>query len=468
MLKYQPKTETPCTSTNSCMSGSDYMFNIPQHLRRKGRQIVITNVCNMNCGGCVQLIGHFPKEKLWFMSIEDIDKNIRLLKKYMEGSHECSPISIFGGEPTLHPQWDELIALLKNYKPTIFWINTNGRLGHKRYQKEENLVYWVDLHPDSQKFVRSLYAASDAIKLPDDMSYWRKAQKDCDIWKGCSTSIYKNKAYFCENAGPMDLLFYDGQYGWELDDNKHPFVKSKEEIDEQAKHFCKRCGWCVTELVPRQFSKDPSHVSPANYVDIKKGRHSLEVIQPDSSERWGSTQVHSLSVLDLTSSIGIYRIHYPGSPELSQDKLQEELFWNGVHRHDIAKPSRKQAIEESLIDGKSKYDWVIVLEANHVIPNNAMISIMDWMAKEKLKENKRAHFSMPVYDMLVESFDINMSEPSIIAKSVVIGFSKNSTEVYDDGIYGRIGHRKECEGSGRTSLWHDRLTDIVGGVVALK
>lgn len=35
--------------------------NIQDHLLRKGRMIVVTNVCNMNCGGCCQLIGQFKK-----------------------------------------------------------------------------------------------------------------------------------------------------------------------------------------------------------------------------------------------------------------------------------------------------------------------------------------------------------------------------------------------------------------------
>lgn len=428
--------------------------DVSKHLLSKGRQIVITNVCNLNCGGCGQLIGHFNKDQLWFISLDELEKNIRSLEQHPPTDHKNIQITIFGGEPTLHPQWDDIVAVLKRHAPTVFWINTNGRLGHQRYHKEDNLVWWVDLHPESQRFVPTLHASQDVIKLKDDMAYWEKAQKDCELWKGCQSAIYKGKAYFCENAGAMDWLFYEGQHGWEIEDGKHPFERTKEEIDEQARHFCRRCAWCVTDIVGRQSIKEPSHVSSTNYEGIKK-RHALPVVEPVRQYRWAE-----VAALSEIPSIGIYRLRGE-VPEHIAEKIKQETAWPGVTKYEAE--DKQQAVNE----GRKKHEWTFVLEANQTIPDAAFAALAGWISRESLREKKRPHVSLPVYTIPAQLYDPKMTDVSAMTKIVIVGFHRDSTEVYDTGIFDRLGHRKETEGSGRPSLWHDKLTDVVGGVVSL-
>lgn len=437
MLKPEKKKVELPTQPKKKVEGT-----IPEQLRAKSREIVITNICNLNCGGCCQLIGHFRKDQLWFITLEELEREIRILERHPP-KLGATPITIFGGEPTLHPQWDEIVAMLRRHAPTVFWINTNGRLGHQRYQKDGNLVWWVDLHPDNQMFVQTLYAAADAVKLPNDMAYWEKAQKDCPIWNGCQCSIYNGKAYFCENAAALDWLYHDGEHGWKVEPGKNPFDRTKEEIDEQAKHACKRCGWCVTELVPRQFSKDPSYVSPMNQVEGKKTRHSLAVVEPIFTQRWVKDE--DLQV-EVKPDIAVYCI---ADNDLSK--------WATVYK----------ANKKSLREGRSKHDWTIVLGPNQVIPKNAMATLVNWICQERERGMPRLHVSMPVYELPHNRYKPDMLEPMCFAKSCVVGFHKNSKEVLDEGIFHRLGHRKPTEGSGIASLWHDKLTDIVGGVITL-
>lgn len=434
MLKIEPRRCAINSNTTS------------EHLMSKGRMIVITNVCNLNCGGCCQLVGHFTKEQLWFIDLQELERDIKLLKQHPSLCNQ--PITIFGGEPTLHPQWDEIVKLLKSHAPTVFWINSNGRLGHKRYQKEDNLVWWVDLHPDSQLFVQTLYAAEDALKLPNDMAYWEKAQKDCCMWKGCQCSVYNGKAYFCETAAALDWLFNNGKNGWEMEEGKNPFQRTKEEIDEQARHLCKRCGWCVTDIVPRQLSKDPSYVSPSNQTDRKK--HMLPVIEPVQPKRW-----KDYGKPGPPPTIGLYRL------DGYCKHTMHEVTWEGVSLHRAT--DRQQALKE----GMSKYDWTIVLEANQTIPHVAFSSLIGWMSLEATKDSPRLNVSLPIYEIPGDKYDPNMTEPAVLAKDVVIGFHRDSKEKLDEQIYHRLGHRNMMEGSGRPSLWHDKLTDVVGGVVSL-
>lgn len=432
--------------------------DITNKLLSKGREIVITNVCNLSCGGCCQMVGRFSKDQLWFISLEELDKSIQLLNKFPSKDSSKSPITIFGGEPTLHPKWDDIIQLLKGYSSNIFWINTNGRLGHKRYQKEDNLVWWVDLHPANQLFVQTSYAAKDAIKLSSDAAYWEKAQVDCPIWKGCQCSLYKGKAYFCENAAAIDWLYNNGKNGWDIDPNTNPFNKTKDEIDEQASHLCKRCGWCVTELVPRQLSKDPTYVSPSNEIKFTKpSKNIVSVKSPVIRQRWQKSD--KLSALSNPPNVGLFKVGGKGK----YDKIvkDNELSFVGLTVYE------SQSKEDALIDGRNNHDWTIILDKDCILPINAYLTLLTWMEQERQKDAPRQYISLPLYEISHSEFDANMLEPTTTPCDVIIAFHKTTIDLYNNDIFSKLGHRNANEGAGRASLWHDRLTDVVGGVVKL-
>ena len=46
------------------------------HLKNKTAHIVITNVCNLTCGGCHQHCGNFEKSQLWLISPEEFASHI--------------------------------------------------------------------------------------------------------------------------------------------------------------------------------------------------------------------------------------------------------------------------------------------------------------------------------------------------------------------------------------------------------
>jgi hypothetical protein len=62
----------------------------------------------------------------------------------------------------------------------------------------------------------------------------------------------------------------DENHGWPLKWGVDPFVRSEEEISNQAENFCYRCGWCLnkSELeknkIPNQLVKDPTLVTQIN------------------------------------------------------------------------------------------------------------------------------------------------------------------------------------------------------------
>lgn len=241
-----------------------------EHLLKKRWLLPITNICNLHCGGCAQFCGHFEKEKLWSLSVDEIDKYIKLVKPYCQTN--WNEFTIFGGEPTVHPEWNRIVDLLYSHAPMTFRVNTNGRLGHKKFEKQKNITYYVDFHPDDQEFVSTMIAAIDVLNIDNKAYYWEKAQETCKIWKREGAMVYRGKAYFCEHAASMDWLYNNGENGWAVQEGVNPFLKTDDEIALQAEKFCHRCAWCIEEKLPRQRVSDPSLITKTNYenLDSKK------------------------------------------------------------------------------------------------------------------------------------------------------------------------------------------------------
>lgn len=317
-------------------------YNTEEHLLKKRTHIVITNVCNLSCGGCHEFCGHFEKDKLWFISPEDFEKYVKLIKSYeinkgcniqkpteqsktiseimkrkasgkypkkilsmfdysyVSDFREYAKVSVFGGEPTLHPQWNALLKIMYSHSDITFKVSTNGLKNHCCGAKNKNVIYIVDRKLDLNGKMRTDYEFAPTMIAPIDIIpkhknnkkwFWYKAQRDCDVWKGCATSIYKDKAYFCEVAAAMDYLMNDGANGWKID-NKYPFYKTKKEIEEQASKFCYRCAWCIKNdedfkenETYKQMIHEPTITSPTNYNCINKKKNLVQLSLPDEDER---------------------------------------------------------------------------------------------------------------------------------------------------------------------------------------
>lgn len=174
-------------------------------------------------------------------------------------------LSIYGGEPTLHPQWNEILRILhEEYADWPFVILTNGRTfrdkkfplnGDKKYDyilcredivaHDRNIFWRIDYKDEPRDFIPTLVAPVDILENKDELSYFHLAEKHCPFYARCETLIYQNKGYFCINAGPMDSIYHDGANGWEISPGQNPFFKSNQEVEAQAKLFCHRCNWSI-------------------------------------------------------------------------------------------------------------------------------------------------------------------------------------------------------------------------------
>lgn len=241
-----------------------------EYIRSRPISIMITNACNLSCGGCNQLCGQFSKEQIWFVSLEDFEKNVNVAKK------QNKLIVIFGGEPTLHPKFKEILNICYKHQDATFRIYTNGRIN---VENHKNITWIIDPKTEDSKiyFLQTGLAPIDIIKDKNKEYYFQLAKEHCIIWKSktCHPMIYNNKAYFCQNAGAFDKIRNE-EHGWNIIDGEDPFLKTDEEIAEQASNFCYRCGWCLPREIrtklPEQYTCDPYMVTESNLDIVKKNK----------------------------------------------------------------------------------------------------------------------------------------------------------------------------------------------------
>ena len=266
--------------SNECKKLNSKMFSIH-----------VTNVCNLACGGCDQFCGYFNKDKHFFISLEELENNIQSFYAYRDDNwgsldfpNEEKVFLLYGGEPTLHPEFDDLLEILYKHDGIPFVIYTNGRSFLKELKDVEldvhcrdiskqvyksnlprdcypefqdvfkrfhschkNVAYRIDYKTKDVRgdFVATLCAPCDIEENnnPNGKYYWERAKNICYKWNSCENSIYNNKAYCCNVAASMDHMFFNGEHGWDVKKGKNPFCKSAKEIEKQMENFCYRCGY---------------------------------------------------------------------------------------------------------------------------------------------------------------------------------------------------------------------------------
>ena len=222
-------------------------------------QIEITNACVQQCSNCTRLVGH--SKKPFFMDVDFFKKALDSLENFPK------MIGIMGGEPLLHPDFEQISRYL-----------------HSKFPKE-NCGLWSTL-PKSKKHyaplivevfgnvllndhsMDGLYHAPVLVSgkecIRDDFAMWYYIDH-CWIQNSWSASITPKGAFFCEVAAAFDMVF-DGAGGWpvELDWWK----RNPKDYTVQMERYCVKCG-VPYPLKARNDSDGIDDISYTNFKELK-------------------------------------------------------------------------------------------------------------------------------------------------------------------------------------------------------
>jgi len=269
-------------------------------------QIEITNACVRSCANCTRFCGHHRTP--FFMELPVFEQAVASLAEFP------GMIGIMGGEPTLHPQfaqllrryaamvaprWPEKLRLARQpiacFAEYIIendlqnWSARRGlwtSLGERYYEHFELIqdVFEFQLVNDHSHpgLHQSLLVSRRELGIGD--AEWQVLRDACWVQNSWSASITPKGAFFCEVAAALDMLF-DGPGGWRVE----PDWWQREPADfADQLHWCELCGACLQ--VPRvQANSEIDVVSPDMYKRLeqigsrKLARGRVRVFAPDDA-----------------------------------------------------------------------------------------------------------------------------------------------------------------------------------------
>ena len=127
--------------------------------------ITLTHDCNLNCHYCYDTPNR-KKIKKQFLNLNGF--KIFLLN-YSKFTNKQTILNFLGGEPTLHPNFIELLKETKKYNNLITKVTTNGSADISLYLEaseilKDNLEINISYHPSNNKGINHYICLLDSLK----------------------------------------------------------------------------------------------------------------------------------------------------------------------------------------------------------------------------------------------------------------------------------------------------------------
>lgn len=199
--------------------------------------IELTNACILSCAYCTRHVRHIRSP--FFISEDHFTKALNSLKNWK------GIITLIGGEPTIHPEFESFCDIFKKKFP--FRQRGLHTAGGKKYDEYENqglideTFGWLNYnnHKNECYHQPPLIALDEVISNPE---LSKQYIENCWVQNKWSASIGPNGVFFCEMAQSYDILFKTGKgYPIEVDWWK----KDLTEFADQREFFCKKCSMCL-------------------------------------------------------------------------------------------------------------------------------------------------------------------------------------------------------------------------------
>ena len=354
-------------------------------------QIDITNACPHLCSNCTRFCGHHKKP--FFMDEDTFSKAAESMKGFP------GTVGVMGGEPTLHPKFEELLTIYRDtlfpgreldagrepiadfsaYSQTLLlgieqgvpglWTSLGaGYAKHFEIIQEIFSFQAINDHTNAGLHQALLVSRKD-LGIPDEE--WFPLRDKCWIQNLWSAAITPKGAFFCEVAAALDMLF-DGPGGWPIEPGW--WKRTPDEFGDQL-NWCELCSAALN--VPRNIANTKTDTISKSIAEklkdtgsIKYNRGMIEVFDPEIYDP-KEFEVDPNNIWFLPESSDSYRVSGT-CDSIKPIRLNAILFCDETapellaaakpHFHTI-RHVRNNAEFIQAVDELDNAGWIIVLDA---------------------------------------------------------------------------------------------------------
>jgi hypothetical protein len=253
-------------------------------------QIEITNHCVLSCSNCTRFVPHVKKP--FYMEIEFFKKAVDSMVGYPKMT------GIQGGEPLLHPQFEEICNYLHEkipYEQCGLWTTLpKGFEHHKDVICRTFKHIFVNDHTRDDIYHHPPLVAIREVETDKNLM-WQQID-NCWAQMSWSASINPSGAFFCEIAASMAMLVDDKNrtfQGW-------PVVpgwwwRIPKDFAGQMESYCPQCGF-PSQVARRVSTEKVDDISPENFKWLK-----------DKSKNPSRWTVHNLEKAECKEEMAKYK-----------------------------------------------------------------------------------------------------------------------------------------------------------------
>jgi hypothetical protein len=197
-------------------------------------EIDLTYFCNLKCNNCNRSSAQAPEARHL-----SLDQLAAFVQESLLQSRVWRRIRILGGEPTLHPNFHEAIALLEQLRTRtpdmLIEVVTNG-YGDKVNRALNRLPAHVAVENSRKSGIQQPHFG--AFNMAPQDSWWHGLvdyRNGCEIVRSCGMGLTPAGYYHCAVAGGIDRVTGEGQ-------GRNSLPAVDDEMRDLMDRTCRLCG----------------------------------------------------------------------------------------------------------------------------------------------------------------------------------------------------------------------------------
>ncbi|MFA6215877.1 MAG: sulfotransferase [Patescibacteria group bacterium] len=218
-------------------------------------EIEITTDCNLKCLNCDRSARQAPSSEA--MTVEQIEK---FVAESINLKWHWKNIRIMGGEPTLHPQLQLILAAINQYRsfcPEVMVEIVSNGFGGETNSILKNLPEWVAVKNTGKLSAQQPHTSYNVA--PVDLEKYQTAnfKQGCSITEKCGLGLSRYGYYPCGAGAGLDRVF-----GFAVSIKTLAEVNPRS-LQRQKLQLCRYCGHFKNKSLLKQKVTFEEEVSPS-------------------------------------------------------------------------------------------------------------------------------------------------------------------------------------------------------------